>query len=81
MGHSKLPHTAFAAFNTAVAVVADGALVQQLQLAGVTVQQVQSRQQAADVRLSSDAVAFAKAHREAGCLVVVTNDTGVMPWP
>jgi hypothetical protein len=53
-----------------------GALAQQLTQAGVAVQQVQPKQQAADVRLSTDAVAFAKQHTAAGCLVVVTNDTG-----
>lgn len=50
---------------------------QLLQQAGVQVQQVQPKQQSADVRLSSDATRFAQTHGNTGCLVVVTKDTGV----
>lgn len=61
------------------AVIAGGPLLQQLDQAGVRVQQVHSKQQAADVRLSSDACNFAQAEGSAGCLVVVTGDTGAIP--
>jgi hypothetical protein len=45
--------------------------------AGVDIQQVENKQQAADVRLRTDAYNFAQAEKAAGCLVVVTGDTGV----
>lgn len=41
-------------------------------------QQVQAKQQAADVRLSSDAYDLAKAWKDKGCLVVATDDTGTV---
>jgi hypothetical protein len=44
----------------------------------VVLQQVQSKQQAADVRLSSDAYALARAWKDDGCLVIATDDTGTV---
>jgi hypothetical protein len=60
-------------------VCAGDALTQQLALAGVVLREVRLKQQAADVRLSSDAVHLAQAQGAAGCLVVVTNDKGFAP--
>lgn len=61
-------------------VLAGDVFTQQLALAGVVLQEVRPKQQAADVRLSSDAVHLAQAKQAAGCVViVVTNDKGFAP--
>lgn len=60
-------------------VLAGHAFTQQLALAGVVLHEVRPKQQAADVRLSSDAVHLAQAEQAAGCVVVVTNDKGFAP--
>lgn len=62
--------------NAATSVGRD--LIQTLADKGITLVQLQRRNQAADLKLTADAYEFARAQRHNGCVVCVSNDTGVV---